>query len=115
VKTLTAFAVPLVGQRVRVVDGTVSRIASRRFFILTGSGPSVPLSPTNTIGVILESGIVELSLGQQIVITGEVRGRLAQREEVGRQLIGALSDDERAALGRRPLLIVSSAKSLSPP
>lgn len=113
VKTITAFTVSLIGQRVRVVDGVVSEIASPRFFILSGTGLNTPLSRADTVAVILESGSAMVSPGQQVVVTGEVRGSLAQREEVGRGAIGTLTMEERSALGHRPLLIVSSANSLS--
>lgn len=113
VKTITAFTVSLIGQRVRVVDGVVNALASPRFFILSGSGLNTPLSRSDTVAVILESGSAMLSLGQQVVVTGEVRGSLAQGEEVGRTAIGALTMQEREALGHRPLLIVSSMNSVS--
>jgi hypothetical protein len=112
VTTITAFAVPLAGQRVKVVDGVVSRIASSRFFVLSGSSPRVRLSRSTTVAVVLESGDAMLTLGQRVVVTGVVRGSLAQQEEVGRPLIGPLTMEERNALARRPLVIISSAKSL---
>jgi hypothetical protein len=112
VNTITAFTVSLIGQRVRVVDGVVSTIASPRFFILSGTGLNTPLSRSGTVAVILESGSAMLSPGQQVVVTGEVRGALAPGEEVGRG-IGTLTMEERGALQHRPLLIVNSASSLS--
>ena len=112
VNTITAFTVSLIGQRVRVVDGVVNAIASPRFFILSGTGLNTPLSRSDTVAVILESGNAMVSLGQQVVVTGEVRGSLAQGEEVGRG-IGTLTMEERGALQHRPLLIVSSSSSLS--
>ena len=113
VKTITAFTVSLIGQRVRVVDGVVSAIASPRFFILSGTGLNTPLSRSDTVAVILESGNAMLSRGQQVVVTGEVRGSLAQGEEVGRGAIGVLTMEEREALQHRPLLIVSSVSNVS--
>ena len=113
VKTITAFTVPLIGQRVHVVDGVVAKIASPRFFVLSGTGLNTPLSRADTVAVILESGNAMLSPGQQVVVTGEVRGSLAPREEVGRGAIGALTLEEREALGHRPLLLVSSVETVS--
>jgi len=113
VKTITAFTVSLIGQRVRVVDGVVSAIASPRFFILSGTGLNTPLSRSDTVAVVLESGSAMLSRGQQVVVTGEVRGSLAQGEEVGRGAIGTLTMEEREALQHRPLLIVSSVSNVS--
>jgi len=54
-----------------------------------------------------------LSRGQQVVVTGEVRGSLAQGEEVGRGAIGGLTMEEREALQHRPLLIVNSVSNVS--
>ena len=113
VATITTFAVPLAGQRVKVVDGVVSRIVSSRFFVLAGGSPDVSLGGPRTVAVVLESGKAMLSPGQRVVVTGIVRGSLAQQEEVGRRLIDPLTMEERAALERRPLVIVSSAKSLA--
>jgi hypothetical protein len=47
------------------------------------------------------------------VVTGEVRGSLAQGEEVGRGAIGTLTMEEREALQHRPLLIVNSVSNVS--
>jgi hypothetical protein len=113
VTTITAFAVPLAGQRVRVIDGVVSTIASSRFFVLSGSGLNAPFSGSRRVAVVLESGEATLSLGQRVVVTGIVRGSLAQQEEVGRPAIGSLTVEERDALKHRPLLIVSSAENLA--
>jgi hypothetical protein len=110
VKTITAFTVPLVGQRVRVVDGVISRVASARLVIVTGSSPHVPFS-ADSVGVIVESGSAMITAGEQVMITGVVHGVLAHEEEVGRPLIGTLTMAERDALQERPLLIASSATS----
>ena len=110
VKTITAFAVPLVGQRVRVVDGVISRIASPRLVILSASGPHVPLA-ADSVAVIVETGTAMITAGEQVMVTGVVHGFVAQQEDVGMPLIGTLTMAERDALGRRPLLIASSATS----
>lgn len=110
VKTITAFAVPLVGQRVRVVDGVISRVASPRLVILSDAGPHVPLA-ADSVAVIVESGSAMLTAGEQVMVTGVVHGFIAQQEEVGRPLIGTLTMAEREALRKRPLLIASSATS----
>jgi hypothetical protein len=114
VKTITAFAMPLAGQRVRVVDGVVNRVASPRLFILSAGELNTPLSSDGAVAVILESGRSMLSLGQQVIVTGVVRGSLAQQEEVGPPLIGSLTPEERDALRHRPLVIVSSPDNLAP-
>jgi hypothetical protein len=113
VNTITAFTVPLVGQRVRVVDGLVRRVVSPRLFILSSGGPGVAMSGSRDVAVIVESGSVMVSSGEQIMVTGVVHGFLTQQEDIGRSLIGALTMDERAALGKRPLVIVNSATNLS--
>lgn len=110
VKTITDFTVPLVGQQVRVVDGVVSRIASSRLVILSGTGLHVPLS-ADSVAVIVESGGAMITAGEQVMVTGVVHGFVAQQEEVGRPLIGTLTIEEREALRKRPLLIASSARS----
>jgi hypothetical protein len=114
VKTITAFAMPLAGQRVRVVDGVVSRIASSRLFILSADALNAPLSSEGAVAVILESGRSMLSPGQHVIVTGVVRGSLAQQEEVGPRLIGPLTTEERNALRYRPLIIVNSPDNLAP-
>jgi hypothetical protein len=108
INTITAFTVPLVGQEVRVVDGVVSRLASRRLVILSGAGPHVPMS-ANSVAVIVESGSATITAGEQVMVTGVVHGFVAQQEDLGRPLIGALTMEERDALRRRPLLIANSA------
>jgi len=113
VTTVTAFAGPLVGQRVRVVDGTIDRVISPRLFILSGSGPGIPLSHSKELAVIVETGTATVSVGEQVTVTGVVHGFVSGREEIGRQLIGALRMDEREAVGRRPLVIINSAASLA--
>jgi hypothetical protein len=105
-----AFTVPLVGQRVRVVDGVISRIASPRLVVLSDTGPHVPLA-ADSVAVIVESGSAMITAGEQVTVTGVVHGFVAQQEEVGRPLIGTLTMAERDALRKRPLLIVSSATS----
>jgi hypothetical protein len=110
VKTITAFAVPLVGQQVRVVDGIISRVASPRLVILSDPGPHVPLA-ADSVAVIVESGTAMISAGEQVMVTGVVHGFVAQQEDVGRPLIGTLTMAERDALRKRPLLIASSATS----
>jgi hypothetical protein len=110
VKTITAFTVPLVGQEVRVVDGVVSRLASQRLVILSGTGPHVPLA-ADSVAVIVESGSAPITAGEQVMVTGVVHGFVAQQEDLGRPLIGTLTMDERDALRRRPLVIASSATS----
>lgn len=110
VNTITAFTVPLVGQEVRVVDGVVSRLASPRLVILSGTGPHVPLA-ADSVAVIVESGSAPITAGEQVMVTGIVHGFVAQQEDLGRPLIGTLTMDERDALRRRPLVIASSATS----
>ena len=110
VKTITAFAVPLVGQRVRVVDGVISRVASPRLVILSDPGPHVPMA-ADSVAVIVESGSAMITAGEQVMVTGVVHGFVAQQEDVGRPLIGTLTMEERDALRRRPLLVASSATS----
>lgn len=110
VKTIRSFTVPLVGQQVRVVDGVVSRLASPRLVILSSPGPYVPLDP-DSVAVIVESGSAMITTGEQVVVTGVVHGFVAQQEDVERPLIGTLTMEERDALRKRPLLIVSSATS----
>jgi hypothetical protein len=112
VTTITAFTVPLVGQRVRVIDAVVHRVVSPRLFILSGSGPGVPLSHAGELAVIVESGSAMISSGEQVIVTGMVHGFLSAQEEVGRGL-GPLTMDERTALGKRPVVIVNSATSLA--
>jgi hypothetical protein len=113
VNTITAFTVPLVGQRVRVVDGLVRRVVSPRLFILSSDGPGMTMSGTAELAVIVETGSVMVSTGEQIAVTGVVHGFLTQQEEIERSLIGRLTMDERSALGRRPLLIMNSATNLA--
>jgi hypothetical protein len=115
VKTITAFAMPLAGQRVRVVDGVVRRVASLRLFILSAGDLNVPLSSDGEVAVILETGRAMLSPREHVIVTGVVRGSLAQQEEVGPRLIGALTIEERDALRNRPLIIVSSPDNLTQP
>ncbi|HEU4691262.1 MAG TPA: hypothetical protein VFS23_23000, partial [Vicinamibacterales bacterium] len=110
VKTIINFTVPLVGQQVRVVDGVVSRVASPRLVILSGTGLHAPLS-LDSVAVIVETGTAMISTGEQVMVTGVVHGFVAQQEDVGRPLIGTLTMAEREALRKRPLLVASSSMS----
>ncbi len=112
VKTIINFTVPLVGQQVRVVDGVVSRVASPRLVILSGTGLHAPLS-LDSVAVIVESGTAMITAGERVMVTGVVHGFVAQQEEVGRPLIGTLTMAERDALRKRPLLIASSSTSFT--
>ena len=113
VTTITAFAVPLVGQTVRVVDGIVQKVVSPRLFILSGSGPGIPLSHSRELAVIVETGTVAVSQGEQVMVTGVVHGFVTSQEGIGRRLIGALTVDERESLGKRPLVVIDSASSVA--
>jgi hypothetical protein len=113
VTTVTTFAVPLVGQTVRVIDGTVRRVISPRLFILSGSGPGVPLSHSQELAVIVETGTAMVSADEQVMVTGVVHGFVSGQEDIGRRLIGALKMDERLAVGKRPLVVINSATSLA--
>jgi hypothetical protein len=113
VTTVTTFAVPLVGQRVRVIDGTVRRVISPRLFILSGSSPGIPLSHSQELAVIVETGTAMVSAGEQVMVTGVVHGFVSGQEEIDRRLIGALKMDERVAVGKRPVVVINSATSLA--
>jgi len=102
-----------VGQTVRVIDGTVRRVISPRLFILSGSGPGVPLSHSQELAVIVETGTAMVSADEQVMVTGVVHGFVSGQEDIGRRLIGALKMDERLAVGKRPLVVINSATSLA--
>jgi hypothetical protein len=110
VKTILNFTVPLVGQQVRVVDGVVSRVASPRLVILSGTGLHAPLS-LDSVAVIVETGTAMITAGERVMVTGVVHGFVAEQEAVDRPLIGTLTMAEREALRKRPLLIASSSVS----
>ena len=110
VKTIINFTVPLVGQQVRVVDGVVSRVASPRLVILSGTGLHAPLS-LDSVAVIVETGTAMITAGERVMVTGVVHGFVAEQEAVDRPLIGTLTMAEREALRKRPLLIASSSVS----
>ena len=114
VTTVTAFTVPLAGQRVRVVDGIVEDIVSPRVFVVSGAGPGAGFS-SNRVAVLVGTGNAAISSGQRVIVTGVVRGFVTRDEEIGSGFAGTLTADERNALANRPLIIASSTASLAQP
>ena len=111
VETLSQHVGQFAGLRVRVVEGIVDRVVSPRAFILIGQREVVGLNGPDRVGVILASGSASVVQKMPIVVTGaagtflgaQVAGVLTRQE--------ALTDAERAALRKYPLVVAMAVET----
>ncbi len=112
VETLAQHVGQFAGLRVRVADAIVERVVSPRAFILIGQRDVTNLSLSrDRVGVIIESGTVTVVQSMPIVVIGaagtflggQVSGVLTRSE--------ALTDTERNALSRYPLVVALSVQT----
>lgn len=112
VETLAEHVGQFAGLRVRVADAVVERVVSPRAFILIGQRDVAGLRLTrDRVGVILDSGTVTIVPAMPIVVTGaagtflggQVSGALTRSE--------ALTETEKAALRRYPLVVALSVQT----
>jgi len=112
VETLAQHVENFAGLRVRVADAIVERVVSPRAFILIGQRDVVGLALSHDrVGVIIESGTVTVVQSMPIVVIGaagtflggQVAGVLTRAE--------ALTETERDALRRYPLVVAMSVQS----
>jgi hypothetical protein len=111
VETLAQHVGQFAGLRVRVADAVVDRVVSPRVFVLTGQRPVVGLNGRDHVGVVVANGTASVVADMPIVVTGaagtfsgaEVTGVLARTQ--------ALTDAERAALRKYPLVLAMSVET----
>ena len=112
VETLAQHVGQFAGLRVRVADAIVERVVSPRAFILIGQRAVTNLNLSrDRVGVIIESGTVTVVQSMPIVVIGaagtflggQVSGVLTRSE--------ALTDTERNALSRYPLVVALSVQT----
>jgi hypothetical protein len=112
VETLAQHVGQFAGLRVRVADAVVERVVSPRAFILVGQRDVTGNSLSrDRVGVILESGTVTIVQAMPIVVTGaagtflggQVSGVLTRSE--------ALTETERDALRRYPLVVAMAVQT----
>ena len=112
VETLAQHVGQFAGLRVRVADAIVERVVSPRAFVLIGQRDVTNLGLSrDRVGVIIESGTVTVVQSMPIVVIGaagtflggQVAGVLTRSE--------ALTDAERDALSRYPLVVALSVQT----
>jgi hypothetical protein len=112
VETLAQHVGQFAGLRVRVADAIVERVVSPRAFVLIGQRDVTNLGLSrDRVGVIIESGTVTVVQSMPIVVIGaagtflggQVAGVLTRSE--------ALTDTERDALSRYPLVVALSVQT----
>lgn len=112
VETLAQHVGQFAGLRVRVADAIVERVISPRAFVLIGQRAVTNLNLSrDRVGVIIESGTVTVVQSMPIVVIGaagtflggQVSGVLTRTE--------ALTDTERNALSRYPLVVALSVQT----
>src|SRR5262245_29340362 len=112
VETLAQHVGQFAGLRVRVADAVVDRVVSPRAFVLTGQRDVAGLGlDRDRIGVVMVSGSVSVIQKMPIVVTGaagtfqaaQVSGILTRAE--------ALTETERAALSRYPLVVALTVET----
>jgi hypothetical protein len=111
VETLAQHVGQFAGLRVRVADAIVDRVVSPRVFVLTGQRPVVGLNGRDYVGVVVGNGTASVVADMPVVVIGaagtfngaEVTGVLARTE--------ALTEAERAALRKYPLVLAMSVET----
>jgi hypothetical protein len=111
VETLAQHVGQFSGLRVRVADAVVDRVVSPRVFVLTGQRPVVGLNGRDYVGVIVGNGTASVVADMPVVVIGaagtfsgaEVAGILTRTE--------ALTDAERSALRKYPLVLAMSVET----
>ena len=105
--TLAMFINDVAGLRVRIISGIVDVIASPRVFTLKNE-PSLryPHRPKE-VAIVLDSGQAVVRVGASVVVTGIARTLLGA-EMNSQQPLGALSESERHAVEKRPVVMASS-------
>lgn len=111
VETLAQHVGQFAGLRVRVADAIVDRVVSPRVFVLTGQRPVVGLNGRDHVGVVVGNGTASVVADMPVVVTGaagtfsgaEVAGVLTRTE--------ALTDAERAALRKYPLVLAMTVET----
>lgn len=112
VETLAQHVGQFAGLRVRVADAIVERVVSPRAFILIGQRDVANLGLSrDRVGVIIDSGTVTVVQSMPIVVIGaagtflggQVAGVLTRSE--------ALTNAERDALSRYPLVLALSVQT----
>jgi hypothetical protein len=112
VETLAQHVGQFSGLRVRVADAVVDRVVSPRAFVLIGQRDVAGLGlDRDRIGVVLQSGTVSVVQKMPVVVTGaagtflsaQVSGILTRSE--------ALTQTERDALSRYPMVVALSVET----
>lgn len=92
------------GMRVRIIDANVDRIISPRAFILTGQRTVVGLGGRDRVGVIVVNGTASVIKDMPIVVTGAAGTFLGAQVSGVLTRMDALTEDERGALRKYPLI-----------
>ena len=103
--TLAMFIDDVAGLRVRVISGIVDVIASPRVFTLKNER-SVRYRP-GEVAIVLDSGQAVVRVGASVVVTGIARTLLGA-EMNSQQPLLTLSESERHAVEKRPVVMASS-------
>jgi hypothetical protein len=112
VETLAQHVGQFAGLRVRVADAIVERVVSPRAFILVGQRDVAGLGLSrDRVGVIIESGTVTVVQSMPIVVTGAAGTFLAGQVSGVLTRSEAITDTERDALSRYPLVVAMSVQT----
>jgi len=111
VETLANHVVQFAGMRVRLADAIVERIVSPRAFVLIGSRDVAGLEGRDRIGIVVESGTASVVQNMPVVVTGPA-GTFQGARVVGALTRGsALTEAEREALSRYPLIVATTVET----
>jgi hypothetical protein len=112
VETLAQHVGQFAGLRVRVADAIVERVVSPRAFILIGQRDVANLGLSrDRVGVIIDSGTVTVVQSMPVVVMGAAGTFLAGQVSGVLTRSEALTDTERSALSRYPLVVALSVQT----
>jgi hypothetical protein len=110
-ENLAMHVVHLAGLRVRVADAIVERVVSPRAFILIGLRDVAGLGGRDRIGVVVESGTANVVQGMPVVVTGPAGTFRGAQVAGALPRASALTEAERDALSRYPLVVATSVET----
>ena len=111
VENLSMHVVQFAGLRVRVADAIVDRVVSPRVFILVGHRDVAGLGGRDRVGVVVESGTASVVQHMPVTVTGPA-GTFSGAQVAGAlPRTSALTDTERDALSRYPLVLAQSVET----
>jgi hypothetical protein len=96
------------GMRVRVIDANVDRVVSPRAFVLVGQRQVAGIGWRERVGVVVVSGTANVVQNMPIVVAGAAGTFLSAQVSGVLTRIGALTEQERDALRKYPIVAATS-------